>query len=355
MKKLIIMMIGIFIVMSTSVFAVSFNPIKTEEITLEDKAYKINTYEVDLENDDIFKTGLLREFEEDGEKYKIDSIEQSGGDLSVHKKESQYKVIETDTDNITEILTQLPETIFYNENEFSGDLKLNRNTINITKVADGTYKTNYTVSEDVSFSNYAANDLYNIPKFKSKNGVQMKLINVDWKVQMSEYVAGGSVPVLYSGVSHYKGIGTRTVTTPAKYSVTAEYVGEVVKADIRPITYKVTYLQENKEFNIIPVLGVALLLVGGIAYLLLRNDVQIYNLQEHEYVLIGSKRISYFNPILNIRGLSKKTMSNMYRFVISKRATKHLYGKQIKIIGKNSEVQRVVEKYNEQFVIEAVV
>ncbi len=344
------------VVISTTSLAVTFEPASTERINENGKTYMKKTYIVSVEDDELFKTGIVQKFSEGGHDYTLDSIKQSGGNVLLNKEETQIKIVETDTDDSIEILKELPSSIVYEEDGYKGELKLNNSSIITTKVANGTYRTQYTVSEDVSFSNFTPNDLYDVPKIKIKNGVTMSLINVDWKVQTSEYVAGSQVPIYYSGIAHYKGIGTRMVESTARYSTSAEYKGEIVKEENYPITYTIMYKQDSTGL-IIGILIVLLScgLLAFVIFVILRKNVKVYNAQNNEYVLIKKLNINYSNPVINLNNLSQKSMSNMYKIILSKSATRKLYGTKIKVVGNNKAQNHLVNSYDNEYSFEVMI
>jgi len=356
MKKVKILLTSLLILLlfSSICFAVSFEPIQTFETTENNKNFVTKVYEVDEENDSLFKAGLVKEFKDGNSKYELESIETKGGNLTLTKSETQIKVIETNTEDRAEILNQLPLSIQYDEADgYVGELKLDTDSITTTKVSGGSYRTSYIVRDDVSFSGYSANDLYDIPKTKAKNGVSMKLLNVDWKVQSSEYVAGSAVPLLYSGVAHYAGTGYRTVESESKYSTSAEYKGEIIKEEINPITYYVRYVETGNN-TVYIIFGIVLcgLILSCLLYFLFNKNVEIYNLQGDEFVLIDKRNINYANPVVNLNNLTSKSMTNIYRIIFSKRLTNKISGMKVKVILNSKTSQYSVNVYNQEYTID---
>ncbi len=344
------------VVMSTTAFAVTFEPTSTVITNESGDTYMIRTYTVSEADNELFKTGIIQKFSDGGHSYSLDSIKQTGGNIVLNKEETQIKIVETNTDDSIEILKQLPVTINYEEDGYVGELKLNNNSILTNKVSNGTYTKQYTVSEDVNFSNFTPNDLYDVPKTKVKNGVTMKLLNVDWKVQTSEYVAGSQVPIYYSGIAHYAGIGTRVIESTAKYSTSAEYKGNITKEETYPITYIIKYKQDST--GLIVGIFVAILttcLLALVMFFIFRKNVKIYNAKNDEYVLINKKNINYSNPVINLSNLAQKSMSNMYKIILSKSATKKLYGTKIKVVGNNKTINHLVNAYDTEYSFEVII
>lgn len=356
LKTLSIMLVMLFSLNIVS-YAVSFEPIDIKESKEADKTYITKIYEVAKENDTLFKAGITKEFKQGNSRFELESIETKGGNLSLRKNETQIKVIETNTDNSEEILNQLPTTITYSEEDgYKGELQLDLNSIVTTKVSGGAYKKSYTVTEDVEFFNHSANDLYDIPKTKTKNGVTMKLLNVDWKARTTEYVAGSQVPVLYDGIAHYGGTATKTVESEAKYSTSAEYKGEIVKEEIQPITYLIRYVEvSNSTLEIVIGSILMILLILLALYFLLLKNVKIYNAQNDEFVLIDKRNINYLNPVINLNNLANKSMSNMYKIVLSKGLTRKLSGMKVKVVLNNKTTQHLVNGYDTEYSFDVVI
>ncbi len=349
-KILLLMIITIFSFNITS-FAVSFEPFDIKETKENNKTYITKIYEVDEENDALFKAGISKEFNQGNSKFELENIETKGGNLSLKKNETQIKIVETNTDNFDTILSSLPSSISYTGDDgYTGELQLDVNSIITTKVSGGTTKKSYTLKDEVEFSNYSANDLYDIPKSKTKNGVTLKLLNVEWQPQTMEYVAGSQVPVLYSGIAYYGDTGTMTVENESKFSSSAEYKGEIQKEVEQPITYLIRYVEvSNSTFKVVCISLLSLLLIGIALYFLLVKKVKIYNLQNDEYVLIDKRNINYINPIISLNNLVNKSMSNMYKIVFSKSLTKKLSGMKVKIVLNNRSIQHLVNGYDSEY------
>lgn len=328
-------------------FAMVFETNDIEMIEKNESTYMIKKYNVSEEEENLFESTLVQNFEENGFKYKIEDVEKTGGNITLKKNEIQTETLETTEGDIEEILKELPKTVTYNADGYEGTLYLDLDSIKTEKVSDGSYNRKYTVYDNVKFSNYTPNDLYDIPKIKYKNGIKMRLLNVDWKVQSTEYVAGSQVPILYSGTCHYAGTGIKRIEGESKFLTTVEYNGEVSKEEINDIIYSVTYKQvEEKNNGMIWLILVILAGILGTMYFLLRKKVKIYRSNGDSFFLVGNKLINYNNPVINLMKYKNSENVCIFKIVLDKDITKKLYGKKIKIIGTNQVIQHLVENYN---------
>ncbi|MBO5141766.1 MAG: hypothetical protein J6C46_01995 [Clostridia bacterium] len=328
-------------------FAIVFDTNDVEILEKNDSTYMIKKYSISADEENLFESTLVQNFEENGLVYKIEDVEKAGGNIILNKNVVQSETIETTEDSIEEILKKLPKTVIYDTDDYQGTLYLDFDSIKTEKISEGSYNKKYTVYEDVKFSNYTPNDLYEIPKIKYKNGVKMKLLNVDWRVQSTEYVAGSQVPILYSGTCHYAGTGVKKIEGESKYLTTAEYNGEVSKEEINNVIYTITYKQVKENNNmILLVVLVTLACIFGTMYFLLRKRVKIYNFNDEKFCLVGNKLINYNNPVIDLTKYKKDIKTNMFKIVLDKNITKRLYGKKIKIVGNAKTIQHQVENYN---------
>ena len=78
-----------------------------------------------------------------------------------------------------------------------------------------------------------------VPSTTVKNGITLKLSNVNWQVQSTDLVDDVLVPASYVAVATYT--GTAWYQAATGYITTADYVGTVTSAGVRSITYTLTY------------------------------------------------------------------------------------------------------------------
>ena len=68
-----------------------------------------------------------------------------------------------------------------------------------------------------------------------------------------------------------------------------------------------------------------------------------------EFVLIDRRNINYINPIINLNNLDKKSLTNVYKIVLSKSLTKKISGMKLKITLGSKNVQHLVNAYGVEY------
>ena len=116
------------------------------------------------------------------------------------------------------------------------------------------------------------------PKVRTKNGVQLHLVSVDWKVQNTQMIGSSQVPVSYIATAYYKGTGSQKVAGQAKYTSSATYKGTIEKTEIKPLEYEVSYVK-IADYTvwiiisaILGILGVAFILIGIIQNIIRKRN-----------------------------------------------------------------------------------
>ena len=98
---------------------------------------------------------------------------------------------------------------------------------------------------------------------------------------------------------------------------------------------------------------IAVLLLGcAIAMLLLylknRQGADVYNLIDKEYICIGRQNINPKQPVIDLNEFEDLIQSNIFQFVLDKKTTKALFGRNISVTYKDMTVKhRVNEKKGE--------
>ena len=145
--------------------------------------------------------------------------------------------VETEKDDLDQILSKLEPTITYDDGVYSGTLTLDHTSIRTQEA--GSELHSYTLSDVREYDNLPSNDMSAIPQSVEKNGVSLPLKNVDWQVQSTTLVDDVLVPATYKAVATYStGV---SYSTPTGYISMVDYVGEVRSERISSITYTVTY------------------------------------------------------------------------------------------------------------------
>lgn len=155
---------------------------------------------------------------------------------SESKSVSQTVTTPADTDKVEELLALLEPEIAYSENGYSGSLTLDRDSIS-AKATDTTGYS-YTLKDTREFTGLDRNDPYYIPKTAEKNGVTLKLADVDW-TPMASNADNGGAPSLFRATALYT--GTAYGSKPTGYLVTAAYTGEAVKTTEGEVVYSIVY------------------------------------------------------------------------------------------------------------------
>src|SRR5699024_3216160 len=94
------------------------------------------------------------------------------------------------------------------------------------------------------------------------------------------------------------------------------------------------------------------LISSAIAMLLLylknRKGADVYNLIDKEYICIGRQNVNPKQPIIDLNEFDDLIQSNVFRFILDKKTTKVLFGRNISVTYKDMTVKhRVYEKNGE--------
>lgn len=175
------------------------------------------------------------------------------------KTVSQSVTLESETDKTEDILPLLKSSLDYREDGFSGTLALDKSSVQ-TK-ATGTSSYAYTLKEKKEFPNLDRNDLAYIPKTAEKNGVTLKLADVEW-TPMASGTENSEVPSLFSATALYA--GTAWGSKADGYIVTADYTGEVSRTAEGQVLYSIVYEEVLPKNTSFPwrIIGLAVLIVG---------------------------------------------------------------------------------------------
>lgn len=287
--------------------AYAAEPLKSYMEIKDNRHLFIKTYEA--APDENPSTLKEEPFTLDGFSYSFLDMEKDEIISEEKRMETQTKTTESQNNDISAILEQLPLSIDYSKDGFVGKLLLDSDSVS-TEVKGYTTKT-YTVRDSIMLRGVSNNDISLVPKTTIKNGVTLKLTGVDWSVGTSENVDYNNVPLSYNGTASYSGSYTKKI--PTGYVTTAEYRGEVVNRTVDSIVYTVTYIGEKQPYTIlgedgnggIPLLavvwgvGIAALL-GVAAYFLFCHNAEIYLKDDEHTQRIGRTRIKYDDPVVDL-------------------------------------------------------
>ena len=166
---------------------------------------------------------------------------------TMEKTETLEKII-TDKEKENAI-TLFDKELNYNKDNLTGILKLDENSLNISKneVENITKYNNkkYTVYEDKTYYGLENNDYSLLPKSIMKDGVVLKLITAD-------FVKTNSVDT-YNAVCKYGGTYTKKIPTSQEivkdYKATVNYVGNLEKTVVESRDVTVFYEKDNSPIS----------------------------------------------------------------------------------------------------------
>ena len=234
------------------------------------------------------ETLIEEPFEYEGFVYTFAEMTKQEHTVEAQKEHTETLVIETQKKDLADVLEALDPTIEYDNGHYSGVLALDHTTIH-TEPA-GYTSGSYTIRETKEIGNLDSNDMAYVPATTVKDGKTIQLESVDWQVQGTALVDDVLVPSSYVAVATYA--GKASYSTPTGYITTVDYVGTVSCEEVKDITYTVLYVGAEGSLtdedapvrsqpsaldvvaaNRTPFIiggGIALILIGVGAYLLLR-------------------------------------------------------------------------------------
>lgn len=311
-------------------------------------------------------------FELLGYRYSLFSITKDENEFHDSKEYSEIVFLETSTKDMEKILGELQPSIQYDENGYSGSLRLNHTSISTE--ASGHSSRYYSVNDTKTINNLERNDPSLIPKSTDKNGVNLALGNVQWSV---ESVDEDGEPLSYTAVAAYSGGYTGQVANG--YVTTAEYSGTIYKGGIASITYIVTYVGEKikseptptpkptptpvptvkpepiEEIEVIsPTIPVEVWIYGFMGLLALialvktiivnKRNVNIYARSDdsEEYERIAKRRLRKSDPVIEVSRLY--TPNGVLVIEIAARTARRLFGRLIRINVKGGSRTHLVEQ-----------
>jgi hypothetical protein len=179
-------------------------------------------------------------FKRDGFEYAYTSITKEERRFEDIKRHSETLTLDTDTDSLADILSNLAPAMEYEHNGYSGMLYLDHTTISTE--ASGYSTKSYTVRETKTISGLDRNDPEYVPQTTVKNGMTLELSNVEWAVSGSGLSDDALVPTQFTATAVYAGKGYSK--TADGYITTAEYIGDISSSGVEAIVYTVKYMGE---------------------------------------------------------------------------------------------------------------
>ena len=293
------------------------------------------------------------DFERDGWLYTLADITERRTSSSDARSHVETVEINTESDDLNEILKLLSPTLDYQgEDGYCGLLTLD--LASVICEAAGYKNSSYAVTATREYPHLSVNDLSLVPKTITENGRTLELDDVAWEVQHSTNVDYEEIPDSYRAVVKYTATAYRSVVTG--YITTAEYSGEVVRLADGDTVYTVHFTGsaivppappevieppapvENKEpLPILPVIlaiaAVAAFAGALCAYLLLRHNVKVYRINEDgERFLTAKVRISPKSPVIDLTPLENDTKDRHFLIEIDRLSAKKLNGVTVDVV-----------------------
>jgi len=141
------------------------------------------------------------------------------------KEVRETVTIETRTQDLSDILANLEQEIWYERDGFAGTLTLDIHSI--TSTAAGTARHTTTATRQRTFPHLSSPDNSFIPRTIEDGGTIFTLTSVDWQSVGTSFIDGHPMPSSYTANATYSAQVTQTRTTG--YTTTAEFVGNVFR------------------------------------------------------------------------------------------------------------------------------
>ena len=234
MKKLMIAL-SLILTFSVQTFALEV-PTQTVVQNLNGQQQVVKTYTLRPDADP--KELVEEPFVLDGYHYTFADITKAENHVDDTVLKTETVTLETEKDDLSQILAQLSPSMDYDDGLYSGKLALDHTSIH-TEAAG--YETRHsTLRETKVIDQLDRNDMSYVPGTTVKNGCTLNLSNVEWRVTGTELVGETLMPSSYQAVATYSASTSSQVATG--YVSTAEYKGTVTASGIESITYTVVYV-----------------------------------------------------------------------------------------------------------------
>lgn len=294
MKKVIL---GVLFTLAMSVNALALEvPTETIVQNLNGTQQVIKTFTItpDTDPQDLIEKPFVLE----GFLYTFSDIVKVENRVEDTKQGTETVTVETAKKDLSAVLEKLPPTMEYDDGKYAGTLALDHTSIHTE--AAGYENRSSTLSTTKTIGPVDRNDMSYVPATAVKNGVTLKLANVDWQVIGTDLVGEYLAPSSYQAVATYTGKSYYNAATG--YVTTAEYVGDITRDDVESITYTLTYLGTEEDGggaavsrmlnSLAPaapyiLAGLGVISAGIMAALLVRARRQLQSLQEDEQEIEG--------------------------------------------------------------------
>ena len=234
-KKKHILSLLLALALSVNAFAMEI-PTDTVVQNLNGSQQLIKTYTLPPDADP--QKLIAEPFELDGFLYTFADIVKTENRVEDHKYHVEQVTVETETNSLPEVQKQFAPTLEYDDGLYSGTLTFDSTAI-LTEPSGYTSQSR-TITDTKTIGPLDRNDMSYVPSTSVKDGVTLKLSNVDWQIIGTDVAGDSLAPTTYQAVATYTGTGYRKVATG--YTSIGEYFGEISYSRVESITYKVTYL-----------------------------------------------------------------------------------------------------------------
>lgn len=305
-----------------------------ENSLVDNKLIKI--FEVN-ENQTIDSTILEEKIEYLGENYLLSDVKKEKISPPI-KEVQEIKKLELSTNNKNDILTEFPKTIMYDDNEFSGELEYEKNSLKISPISHGNYEKVSTLNR--KYTNLKSNDLINIPKEILQDDITYVLTNCKWSISETQSIANIVVPKSYTANTTYKAV--KKIDYPYTYMCSLEYKGNVSQKEYNNLRYTVTYIKDttNKEKTpILPILGSTGVFII-IAFLIFPN-AKIKNYSNGTYKTQKYVRVSCKKPTIDLRNIPA-AKSNVFLIEFNNQISKKLQGQFVTIATSSGSIKKMI-------------
>ena len=356
-------------------------PTHIEELNIDGNSEIIKVYE--LANGESPKEIPKESFEKNGYIYELTDITKSSSTSIDSKDHTQTVTVETASNDMAAILSELKEEIEYTDNDgYSGTLKLNISSIE--SGVTGYQNSSFTSKEVREYPNLSSPDTSLVPKSIDIGGKSLSLANVQWKTANTVTVDYEQLSDNYTAVATYTRTGTTKSVTG--YTTTAQYSGEISKILEGKTIYTAYFSgvaiesepeevpeptaaalkaqlaerneqekaerKANGEIIIEPLhIIMPLIILSGIGsavYLLLfKRNVQVLSLKNGYFEKIGKARINKKDCIIDLTPFTAKVTSPSFRLELGRFSTKVLDGKTVNINYGDSSFQHIVTLDND--------
>jgi len=239
MKKLtaaaLVAAVFLAITLTVTSFA-SFAPTNVEKRNVNGVDYVIKTFEVASETD--ADTLTEPDFEDGGNNYTHYTTIAEDVQSAETKSVSETQTVESESNELADVLRKFPATLPYEADGFAGTLTLDVGSV-VTEAAG--YETrSSTISDIREYYSLGYEDAAALPQSVVKNGATLTLSDVTWTVTGTSLAGDSLVPSEYKATATYSKRVSSQVATG--YVSTAVYRGEVSRSVTDAVIYTLTYI-----------------------------------------------------------------------------------------------------------------